>query len=87
MRPALHIICLTALSLLAVACREEVKPVPETKDRLTEAAMERLVAGPMEVVRTESLSAGEATFKRLLADTKLRKGPSSLDVFRRRARC
>lgn len=54
--------------------------MPETKDRLTEAAMERLVAGPMEVVRTESLSAGEATFKRLLADTKLRKGPSSLEA-------
>ena len=54
--------------------------MPETKDRLPVEMMERLVAEPMAVVRSDGLEAGEAAFDRLLADTKARKGPRSVEA-------
>ena len=80
MRTARRLLCLAAFALVAAACDDAVKPVPETKDRLPDAVMEKLVAEPMTVVRDEGLSAGEAAFDRLLADTKARKGPRSVEA-------
>ena len=53
---------------------------PETKDRLSPEAMERLVEGPMSTVREQGLAAGEARFEELRAAEAARSGPSSVAV-------
>ncbi|HEX6742531.1 MAG TPA: tetratricopeptide repeat protein [Sphingomicrobium sp.] len=80
MTTARRLLCLAALALVTAACADQVKPVPETKDRLPDAKMERLAAQPMAVVRSEGVAAGKAAFERLLADTRMRKGPRSVEA-------
>jgi len=77
------LVYLTALALAMPACTDrygDVKHVPETKDRLPDAAMEKLVGTPMAVVRENGVIAGQAAFDRLLAETKARKGPNSVEA-------
>lgn len=75
---------LTALALAMPACTDryddDVKHVPETKDRLPDAVMERLVGEPMAVVRDKGLVAGQAAFDRLLTETRARKGRNSVEA-------
>ncbi len=72
-------LCLVGMAL-AGACTDQVKPVPETRDRLPDSVIERLVEQPMAVVRKSGLPAGEAAFDRLLTETKERKGPRSVEA-------
>lgn len=54
--------------------------LPETKDRLTPEAMERLVEQPMETVREHGLAPGEAEFGRLRETAQARFGINSVEV-------
>jgi hypothetical protein len=57
-----------------------VGPPPETKDRLTPEAMERMVEGPIAAVRKYGLATGQAEFQRLLAGEEARSGSDSVRV-------
>jgi hypothetical protein len=70
----------TACGLGAPSGEEGLKRVPETKDRLSAEQMEHLVAGPMEIVRGESLAAGEAEFAKLIADARSKHGAQSVEA-------
>ena len=54
-----------ALSLTGWRCDQLLDP-PETKDRLSPAAMAEMIARPIAAVRERGLAAGEAEFERLL---------------------
>ena len=56
------------------------RKIPETKDRLSQAAIERLVAGPMAAVRSTGLQAGQLEFAALLAKTRRIHGARSVRV-------
>jgi hypothetical protein len=53
---------------------------PQTRDRLSQDRMDELVSGPIDVVQSQGLAAGQAAFERLLARTRAAHGTASVEV-------
>src|SRR5438270_10838767 len=84
MRRALVAAAVLALAFPALApsipANASPRKIPETSDRLSQAAMGRLAARPMAVVRSAGLQAGQTKFDDLLAVSRRTHGAKSVRV-------
>src|SRR3954447_20112846 len=64
----------------SIPANASLRKIPETSDRLSQAAMERLAARPMAVVRSAGLQGGQLEFDRLLATARRTNGAKSVRV-------